>query len=434
MEITKITLTDIRCIKHFEVNLNNQTGAKKWLVLLGDNGVGKTTILRSIALGLCEESGASGLMAEVPGDWIRNGCNKGTIRIELKPYPEYKDTAYIETTLERSEYNEVKVSQEVFPKRPESFDWEKLFVCGYGTSRGVYGTEDLGEYAVTDSVYTLFNYKSRLQNPELILRRWQSDIGGEIKNILIKLENILILDTGAIELTRTGIIVKGKWGKAMPLGSLGDGYISTLTWLSDMYGWKLLLEEHSNDVELNGIVIIDEIEQHLHPKWQKQIIKLLSQQFPKVQFITSTHSSLCVIGTTDLEDSECCIAFLSQDEDSVSTTFTTPPRNKRADQVLTSSYLFDLDTASDNAVKEAIQKYYRLYKRDRNKIEEEELQKLKRELEDKLGSTETDLEKLVEKAVNQALVSLTNEANLKIDEHSPSYFEITRQLKKLFNN
>jgi predicted ATP-binding protein involved in virulence len=63
MKITKIALQNIRCFKDLEINLTNKDGAKKWLVILGDNGVGKTTLLRSIVLGLCEESSAAGLYA-----------------------------------------------------------------------------------------------------------------------------------------------------------------------------------------------------------------------------------------------------------------------------------------------------------------------------------------------------------------------------------
>ena len=43
---------------------------------------------------------------------------------------------------------------------------------------------------------------------------------------------------------------------------------------------------------MNGVVIIDEIEQHLHPKWQSNILPSLEKNFPQVQFIVATHSSL----------------------------------------------------------------------------------------------------------------------------------------------
>jgi energy-coupling factor transporter ATP-binding protein EcfA2 len=430
MEITKVSLRNIRCFEELDIDMGNSHGAKKWMVILGDNGVGKTTVLRSIALGLCEQSGASALLAELAGDWIRSDTPKGTIKIELKPYKEFKGSAYIETTLERVAYGEIKLEQRLSPENPKDFSWEKLFVCAYGAGRGVFGTTDLSEYAVTDSVYSLFNYKSDLQNPELNLRRIESETK-DIRPILRKLEKILMVNDGAIELTKSGISINGAWGKSMPTGTLSDGYRGTLTWLLDMYGWKLLFDEHMSDSEVDGIVLIDELEQHLHPKWQQQIITLLSEQFPKIQFIISTHSPLCVIGTTDLNDDECNISVLMQDLNSVVIKTAKPPRGKRADQVLT-SYLFDLYTSSDNEIAEEIGRYTRLYnKKERTKQEELELETLRAKLNDELGSPETDLQKLVESAVNNALISLTNDSLEKLKE-SPAGLEIKRQLQKLF--
>jgi predicted ATP-binding protein involved in virulence len=48
--------------------------------------------------------------------------------------------------------------------------------------------------------------------------------------------------------------------------------------------------------ELGGIVIIDEFDLHLHPKWQRELPILLSRVFPKVQFIVSTHSAIPLLG------------------------------------------------------------------------------------------------------------------------------------------
>jgi len=436
MKITKITLTNIRCFEKFEVDLRTEAGIKNWLVILGDNGVGKSTILMSVALGLCEESGASGLLAEAR-EMIRYNAPEGKIRIDVAPTENYKEEAYIETTLTRSEYDEIKLSQNVYPKKSEYFDWKNLFACAYGIGRGTFGTADIFEYAVTDSVYSLFNYKSELQNPELNLRRIFAEMGeGGIKEIFKKLEAILLLPKNSIELTtKSGITVKDHWGIPMQYGAMGDGYASTLTWIMDLFGWKLQYDlqysKHMTDLEVQGIVLIDEIENHLHPSWQKQIIKLLSQQFPKIQFIITTHSPVCVVGTTDLEDNECEIIVLKYGEKGIDSEITSPPRGKRVDQILT-SYLFDLFTASDNSVKETIGKYSALYNKKRSNLEETEFQKLKKELEEQFNSSESELEKLVEEAVNKVLISMTEQMAVNLDKQTPFNFEIKRQLKNLF--
>ena len=52
--------------------------------------------------------------------------------------------------------------------------------------------------------------------------------------------------------------------------------------------------------DVRGVVFIDEIEQHLHPRWQRNIIRLLTRSFPRVQFVATTHSPLVASGCEDV--------------------------------------------------------------------------------------------------------------------------------------
>ena len=174
------------------------------------------------------------------------------------------------------------------------------------------------------------------------------------------------------------------------------------------------------------------IEQHLHPKWQKSIIKSLKNHFPKLQFIVTTHSPLTVIGTTELKDEECSIIVLEQRDNFVENRITVPPRGKRADQVLT-SYMFDLYTASDDAIKHDIERYQHLYQIERTQEEEKEMQRIIQVLDEQLDSAETELEKLVEGAVQQTLDNLSHNINIMKSDLKPSDFELRKQLKELFN-
>ena len=98
--------------------------------------------------------------------------------------------------------------------------------------------------------------------------------------------------------------------------SLGDGYKSVVTFVLDMLSWWFLKqqqeERNGEPTDLSGIVLIDEIEQHLHPKWQRTIISKLVSSFPDVQFITTTHSPLVASGCDDvpvhkINDGKCDI-------------------------------------------------------------------------------------------------------------------------------
>ena len=79
----------------------------------------------------------------------------------------------------------------------------------------------------------------------------------------------------------------------IPLSLLSDGYKCTISLIADIAYRMALLNPQLLDkvlTETEGIVLIDEIDLHLHPTWQKRILKDLMDIFPKVQFIVSTHA------------------------------------------------------------------------------------------------------------------------------------------------
>lgn len=79
----------------------------------------------------------------------------------------------------------------------------------------------------------------------------------------------------------------------MPLNKLSDGYKCTVSLIADIAYRMALLNPQLRDralAETDGIVLIDEIDLHLHPEWQKSILDLLLTLFPRIQFIVSTHA------------------------------------------------------------------------------------------------------------------------------------------------
>ncbi len=77
----------------------------------------------------------------------------------------------------------------------------------------------------------------------------------------------------------------------LPAVWLSAGYQSTLAWISDLIGWVLWeAREGVPPHEMEGIVLVDELDLHLHPTWQVSLPRALTQVFPNLQFITTTHS------------------------------------------------------------------------------------------------------------------------------------------------
>ena len=286
MYVSRIRLKNIRCIDDLEIDLSSRAATNDSLLLLGNNGVGKSTILKSIAIGLCDRGGASGLVADMYGNLIKDGNTNGAIEIAVRRgRQEHRITTKIERSAENS-------NLEVLKKDPTTFPWGQVFVCGYGPTRVMQGTNTYSEYAAADAVYSLFNYGLELQNPELVVRRrgWR-DAAVE-KRLLRRLSEVLMMDASAVGLTRTGLTVRNNGKGSSSFGALADGHRSTLNWMLDLIGWTLL----SGRKEPVGIVLIDEIENHLHPTWQRHVLRLLSKQFPRVQFIVTSHSALPAAG------------------------------------------------------------------------------------------------------------------------------------------
>lgn len=84
--------------------------------------------------------------------------------------------------------------------------------------------------------------------------------------------------------------------ESLPLHMFSDGIRTTLTMVADIASRMARLNPQllSDILETPGIVIIDEIDMHLHPSWQSKIISSLLETFPKVQFVTTTHSPIVI--------------------------------------------------------------------------------------------------------------------------------------------
>ena len=287
MYISRIRLRNIRSIEELDIDLYARSATNNSLLLLGDNAIGKSTILRSIALGLCDRGSASGLLGDLYGNLVTDGRDTGSIELDLR---RGNQTHTIATTIVPAGADS---SAETLKKDPEHFPWGDIFLCGYGPTRVIQGTNDYSEYVTADAVYGLFNYGWALQNPELVLRRRSWKDPDTEEHLLQTLATILMLDRhDSLSLSSHGLTLRMSGSGSTTFGALADGHRSTLNWVLDLIGWTHL----TGQTEPRGIVLIDEIENHLHPTWQRNVLRLLAQQFPRVQFITTSHSPFPTAG------------------------------------------------------------------------------------------------------------------------------------------
>lgn len=436
--ISKVSLRNIKCLPEVLTFTlpTPSTDRPTWTLVLGENGTGKTSILRCIAISLCDDIAAPALLAELAGDMIRTGRECAEIEVQLTSTLTTPREVTILTTLRRKSSGFESIKQIVHPEDADIHN--TLFACGYGSSYGTIGNELYREYRLMDAVYTLFNYDTRLQNPEAVLFRINEYIRKQFSNsfevkrreVFERIEAILMLNPGSLTLDSRGLCVSEFWGDSVPVCAIGDGHAATLNWICDLLSWTLLAKREGDFLQPRGIVFLDEIEKHLHPAWQREIVDLISQSFPYVQFIATTQAPLIATGTATLPEGCCRLIRLVRFEDGVQAyTDLRPPYGQHADQVLTSGLFGLLATTSDESVQK-IERYAALRsKATLTESERKEVHDLQIDLCRTFETPETALQRTVEEAITKTFHDLA--AASEFDE-SAMKFEMRRQLGELF--
>ncbi|MDG9921685.1 AAA family ATPase [Pseudomonas juntendi] len=301
--LSSIQFSNIRGFKDFSLSFEEGKKHRQWTVFIGDNGHGKTTILRAIALGLGDEVTSSELLALLPGKFIRmnkRGIYAPSSKIIITLRDSSSKQITITTELKPDEHGGVSISKDV---SDSGFKWNDIFVCGYGSNRGIGGRLH-SQYALRNSLMTLFNDRAGLLEPESILRDFAlmaaqrkesaDDPLREMKGYLWKLWGLN--PNHALDITAEQVVIHGPWG-GMPFHALGDGYRGTGSWLLDLMGNCVKAGRWNASQKLAGIVLLDEMDEHLHPRWQRTLISTLRRLLPNIQFIATTHSPLAIVNT-----------------------------------------------------------------------------------------------------------------------------------------
>lgn len=354
-------------------------------------------------MGLGDRDYTSTLLRDQPTFWVRREARDrlGIINLEFEG-PSNHHEVYIEIKNE----NGREILQKFEPQKSASFS--RIFACGYGAARSVFATNTYDRYRTLDSVYSLFDYTTPLQNPELMWRRLETD-GGYSRSSLTELfDDILILPRGSTQIDKYGIKISGPWGTAMPIGTLGDGYQSIINVVSDYIGWGMFYYESTKSFEeMAGIILIDEIEQHLHPIWQRNIVKRLADRFPKTQFICTTHSPLVAAGTANLDHDNYRLWQLSAVEGQtyISGNRYQSLQGLRADQILTSK-AFGLPDSRDTRAEEMLTEYRELLlTQNPTKLELYRLEELREKLESYLpGSSEMEEDRVLNRRLMKHII------------------------------
>ncbi len=255
------TLDSIEIQKFFSIEtieLNNLKNQKE-IYIVGENGDGKTLLLQAIAIGL-------------------RGVEDGEIFNLLRNQEGYQISI-------KDSHNQLL------------YKYQNIIAYGALRNSVCQMKEDKAGYL------TLFSGEYDLKNPiEWLLALDYSQKAGQksvisvedAKKLLAKLLNSDI----EIEITPPHQVIFKEKGSPVSFEQLSAGYKGVITIVCDMIARFSQNQQVDNIAQFQGIVLIDEIELHLHPRWQYSFMQKLRETFPLIQFIVTTHSPTILLGAS----------------------------------------------------------------------------------------------------------------------------------------
>jgi hypothetical protein len=287
------------------------------VVIAGRNSSGKTTLLRAIAAGLAGPD-VTYLLTEADRAWVSKGSRNAWVEIDvIEPMMPTQISCRLDWTEQFGRRGRpssgTPSSRPRQPPDPPFWmpDTPGWFCAGYGPFRRLTGTAgevvrlSSADHTVTRFL-TLFREEASLAETVQWLQQvnyratsGQSGYADLEARVIELLNDGLLPDGHRIDrVDPDGLWITDPAGTTLPVEELSDGYRSVTALVADLVRhihlglngevpWR---DEPHPAVEVPGIVLIDEIDAHLHVSWQRQIGPWLGQHFPLIQFIVTTHS------------------------------------------------------------------------------------------------------------------------------------------------
>jgi predicted ATP-binding protein involved in virulence len=333
--ITQLEVHGVNCFKNkYSIDFTDAEGKPSmWNVLLGNNNTGKTTLLRCIA-GFTPNNKKFATpynddsyyiySPKHAHDFYYESDQFSLTKIENPNIPQDIPLSASLNALPNISLNTSSTLKLRFSYSSSSIILEEeaaLFkIDAYGTQRKrgkgsyiEYKLEDRVQSIFDDSVDNIINAEEWFLGTKfnaLMESKKATDQLEQVKEALVTLlPDIKDIQIGGGELRRVHFITNND--DHVLINQLGSGYQSLITWVVD-YAKRQFdrYPSSANPLAEPGIVLVDEIDLHLHPTWQRKVIHFLRGLFPKTQFIVTAHSPLVVQSADDIN-----VVVLHRDEE-----------------------------------------------------------------------------------------------------------------------
>ena len=341
--IRRIEIRNFRIIRELTLDFPapTATGAP-WLMLLGENGSGKSSILQAVTLALMGDEYRERI-GVAPQRIVRRGARSGSVTVHLTGVADPIEISF--GTRSRKFHSTV----------PEP----KVLLLGYGATRLLPRPEPEGGRTAAAPASMKFANVDNLFSPFVALKDpvpWMLSLDKQrFDNVARALKGLLPLSQAdrVVRSSKRGVEVHA-FGTRLTLDELSDGYQSVVALATDIM--QVLMHRWQAMEVAEGIVAIDEVEAHLHPRWRMRIVSSLREVFPRIQFLTTSHDPLALRG---LVDGEAVVMRRMPDHEVFALTDLPPIQGLRVDQLLTSE-IFGLNSTADPEVDMLLEEYREL--------------------------------------------------------------------------
>lgn len=333
MYLRRFSVKNIRSISTLEMEFD-KGGECGWHVILGENGSGKSSIVRSFALLVMGEKESYASRQDY-SRWIRQNCDESEVAGTFSNDSEFDSLAGGGAPPTRS----IQAKLRLVKTSSESGSRVEIEYTGERTTRTIWGSA-LGWFSASFGPFRRFTGGDRIYDRIFVSNKrlaphltalgedvaltealgWLTTLHGQalqeekynespisqtkLNAILQFLNDSSFFPHNAKiqEVTTESVLIIDGNQNRVPIDQLSDGYRSALSMtlelvrqMFELYGDNIMLKAMTNvpgTVVCPGVVFIDEVDAHLHPSWQKKIGRWLTTAFPRIQFIVTTHSPI----------------------------------------------------------------------------------------------------------------------------------------------
>lgn len=382
--IRHVRITNFRALRDVHIDFAEPgSGDAPWLTLLGENSTGKSTALQAIALALAGAREASRLIR--PSRVLSTGAASGSVEVWF--------------------WDQDEKAELIFTRGRRRFTGTQgpsAIVLAYGALRyAERRTRSTDQSPRFTRVASIVEPVAKIRYPA----SWIADLDNQEFDTVAR-AMLSILPEGATALVhrrRDGRIAFDLNGHTATLAELSAGYQAVVGMCADIM--RLLFERWDTLASATAIVLIDEIDAHLHPRWAMRIVGVLRTVFPQVQFITSTHNPLTLRG---LKNREVALVRLDGEQGVVIDQNLPPVEGMWVDDLLTSR-VFGLESTADPDVEGLLREYYHLRAQPGDAASTRRMTEIRERVGDRGLLGRSDTERLMLEAARSFVESVNEE-------------------------